>query len=198
MIQAQGGEIVGLVDADPARKGTTVLGIPVLGGDEQLDAVASTGVKLAFLGVGAVGDNSRRRKVWDAVRDRGFEFMTVIAPSANVSPSAVIGEGTCVFPGAIIGAGATLGRNVIVNSGAIVEHDCELGDHVHVASGAVLAGGVLAGEGAHVGAGASVKQGVHLGRGCVVGLGAAVIDDVADGITVGGVPARPLPSKVIR
>jgi UDP-perosamine 4-acetyltransferase len=198
MIQAQGGEIVGLVDADPARKGTTVLGIPVLGGDEQLDAVARAGVKLAFLGVGAVGDNSRRRKVCDAVRDRGFEFMTVIASSAYVSPSAVIGEGTCVFPGAIIGAGARLGRNVIVNTGAIVEHDCELGDHVHVASGAVLAGGVHAGEGAHVGAGASVKQGVRLGRECVVGLGAAVIDDVADGITVGGVPARPLQTRVTR
>ena len=198
MILAQGGEIVGLVDADPALKGKTVLGVPVLGGDDQLAEISRSGVTLAFLGVGAVGDNSRRRKVWEAARAAGFEFLTVIASSAIVSPSAMIGAGSCVFPGAVIGAGARLGRNVIVNTGAIVEHDCELGDHVHVASGAVLAGGVRVGEAAHVGAGASVKQGVRLGRESIVGLGAAVIEDVADGVAVGGVPAKPLRTEVTR
>jgi sugar O-acyltransferase (sialic acid O-acetyltransferase NeuD family) len=198
MIRAQGAEIVGLVDADPALKGQTVLGIPVLGGDDQLADLLRSGVRHAFLGVGAVGDNSRRRRIWDAMHASGFEFLTVIASSAIVSPSAVIGEGSCVFPGAIIGAGVRLGCNVIVNTGAIIEHDCDLGDHVHVASGAVLAGGVRVGEAAHVGAGSSVKQGVRLGRASIVGLGAAVIEDVADEVAVGGVPAKPLRAEVTR
>src|SRR5262245_56695603 len=163
-------EIVGLLDADPAMKGRQVLGVPVLGGDEMLAGLARGGVRHAFLGVGAVGDNSRRRKVFESVRELGFEFIAVIHPTAILSPSAEIGGGTCVFPGAIVGAGARLGSNVIVNTGAIVEHDCSLGDHVHVASGAVLAGGVSVDEGAHVGAGATVKQGVRIGRDAVVGL----------------------------
>lgn len=185
-------EVVGLVDADPAMKGQSILGVPVLGGDEMLAELARSGVSHAFLGVGAVGDNSRRRKVFEMARSLGFELLTVVHPTAIVSPSAEIGEGTCIFPGAIVGAGARLGRNVIVNSGAIVEHDCTLGDHVHIASGAVLAGGVTVEEGAHIGAGAAVKQGVRVGRDAVVGLGAAVIDDVPAGATVAGVPAKPI------
>lgn len=187
-----GVEIVGLVDSDPALKGRSVLGVRVLGGDDVLVEQKRAGVTHAFLGVGAVGDNSRRLRIWDEAKALGFQFLTVVHPSAIVSPSAQLGEGACVFPGAIVGAGASLGRNVIVNTGAIVEHDCRLGDHTHVASGAVLAGGVSVGDEAHVGAGASVKQGVRIGARAVVGVGAAVVDDVPEGAIVVGVPARPI------
>lgn len=189
-------EVVGLVDADPAMKGKSVLGVPVLGGDEMLAELARSGIRHAFLGVGAVGDNSHRRQVFEMARSLGFELLAIVHPSAIVSPSAEVGEGTCIFPGAIVGAGARLGRNVIVNTGAIVEHDCNLGDHVHVACGAVLAGGVTVDEGAHVGAGAAVKQGVRVGRDAVVGLGAAVIDDVPAGATVAGVPAKTIAARL--
>ena len=185
-------EVIGLVDSDPALKGRSVLGVPVLGGDEVLAEMLRSGVTHAFLGVGAVRDNTHRRRIWEDAGRLGFQFLTVVHPSAIVSPSAALGEGACVFPGAIVGAGASLGRNVIVNTGAIVEHDCRVGDHAHVASGAVLAGGVTVGEDAHVGAGASVKQGVRIGARAVVGLGAAVVEDVPDGAVVAGVPARPI------
>jgi acetyltransferase-like isoleucine patch superfamily enzyme len=41
-----------------------------------------------------------------------------------------------------------------------------------------------------VGIRAGVRPGVRIGRGCTVGVGAAVVGDVADGLTVVGVPAR--------
>ena len=48
-------------------------------------------------------------------------------------------------------------------------------------------------EGAHVGSGAVVLQGLRVGAGAIVAAGAVVLADVADGATVVGVPARPLP-----
>jgi acetyltransferase-like isoleucine patch superfamily enzyme len=47
-------------------------------------------------------------------------------------------------------------------------------------------------EGAHVGIGAAVRQGIRIGRNAIVGAGAVVVDDVAAGAVVVGVPARPL------
>ena len=46
------------------------------------------------------------------------------------------------------------------------------------------------GDGVFVGAGARVLGGIRLGDGCAVGAGAVVVDDVAPGVTVVGVPAR--------
>jgi len=189
-------EVVGLLDADPHLKGTEVLGTRVLGGDDQLDRLHGEGIRDVFLGVGGTGDNMPRRRLFELVKARGFGVLSVIHGSAVLSPSASLGEGTCLCPGAIVAAEAKLGRNVIVNTGAIVEHDCEIGDHAHIASGAVLAGGVVICEGAHVGAGASVRQGLTIGRYALVAMGAAVVDDVPDGVAVAGVPAKPIRAGV--
>lgn len=89
-------------------------------------------------------------------------------------------------------AGACIGRGAILNTGCSVDHDCILGMTVHVSPGARLAGGVIIGEGSWIGIGASVKQLVRIGSRVIVGAGAVVLADVPDGITVVGVPARPI------
>jgi serine acetyltransferase len=54
-----------------------------------------------------------------------------------------------------------------------------------------VGGSVTAGHRVLVGAGAAVREGLHLGDDVRVGAGAAVVGDVAAGLTVVGVPARP-------
>lgn len=44
----------------------------------------------------------------------------------------------------------------------------------------------------HIGAGAIALGDITLGRGCTVGAGAVVVKDVPRGVTVAGVPARPI------
>lgn len=122
----------------------------------------------------------------------GGKATSVIHPTAIVSPSAVIGPGTFIGPGAIIHARARVGAHSIINSGAIVEHDCVLDENVHIAPGAVMAGGVKVGRDTLVGLGSRVLPQVRIGHLSVVGAGAVVVGDVADGVTVVGVPASPL------
>lgn len=177
-----GYEVLGLLDPRPDLQGATVLGAPVHDDDDALSGDANLVV--------AVGDNRARARLAASYESHGFA--TLVHPRAEMAEGSSVGQGSVVFAGAVVQPGATVGRHAIINTGAIVEHDCKLADLVQVASGATLAGAVTAGEGAFVGAGATVLPGVRLGSWCVVGAGAVVVDDVPDGMTVVGVPARAL------
>ena len=183
-----------VLERDRTRWGGDLLGVPIAGGDDLLAGLPGTGVSCFVVGVGGVGANSARRRLFALGRSHGLAPLTVRHPSAICSTWAEIGPGCALCPAAVVNAGAVVGANVIVNTGAIVEHDCVIGDHVHVATGARLAGAVRIGEGAHIGAGATVRQQIVIGEGAVVGAGAVVVDDVPAWTVVVGVPARALRS----
>jgi len=140
----------------------------------------------------AIGNAPRRMELLEELKAAGGLLPVLVHPSAWISPSAVIAEGTVVFAGAVIQADARLGRGVIINTLAGVDHDCVLGDGVHISPGAHLAGNVTVGEGSWLGIGCAVKQGVRIGRNVTVGAGAVVLKDVDDGLTVAGCPACPI------
>ena len=95
-----------------------------------------------------------------------------------------------VMQGSVVQSCAHIGKHCIVNTGASVDHDCEVADFVHIAPHATVLGGVKIGEGSWIGAGAVVKQYVTIGRNCMIGAGAVVLENVPDGATVVGVPAK--------
>lgn len=138
----------------------------------------------------AIGSNYDRKAVASRLDCR---FGVAVHPSAIVSPSAVIGEGSVVMQGAVINADAVIGKHCIVNTGASVGHDCVLGDFCHVAPHATLCGSVHLGEGVWIGAGAVVIQNLTVGEWSVVGAGTVVIENVAGQAKVAGVRTCRLP-----
>ena len=179
-------DVAGFIDQ--GQIGRKVLGLPVLGGDDDLAAMKDHGVTGAIV---AIGHNPVRAKLAQRIAEAGLDLVSVISPRAVISPTATIGAGTLVMPGAIINADARIGENVIVNTGAIVEHDCTLGDAVHVAPSSTLCGNVSVGARSFVGAGATVIPGRTIGVDVTVGAGACVVHDLPDSVCATGVPARP-------
>lgn len=176
---------IGVLDDDPARVGSEVLGVPVLGAID-VETVARLGVERAVL---AIGNNRVRAEL--AARLAGHvAWATLIHPSAVVAPTAHIGEGAVVFAGAVIQPDAVIGRHAIVNTGATIDHDCVIGDFAHIAPGVHLAGNVHIGEGAFMGIGSCAVPGVRVGNWATVGAGGVVIADVPPSVMVKGVPAR--------
>ena len=179
---------VGFVDADPRLHGTTVGGLPVLGGVHQLTRLV--GPHKVAAAIIAIGDNRARAGYADAVLAAGLQLATAVHPSAVVAESAVLGRNVVVAAGAVVCAEARIGDHAIVNTGATVDHECDVGPGVHVCPGAHLAGRVRVEAGAVIGLGANVIQCLRVGAGATVGAGAVVIRDVPPGVTVVGVPAR--------
>lgn len=138
----------------------------------------------------AIGNNRIRHTKLLELQAAGASLCSLIHPAATVSRYAVLEEGSVVFAGAVVNADARIGLGAILNTGCSIDHDCELGAGVHVSPGARLAGGVTVGNLSWIGIGASVRQLVQIGAGVMVGAGAAVTADVADDLTVVGVPAR--------
>lgn len=137
----------------------------------------------------SIGINKTRKMI---VEKLSCQYATAIHPTAIISPSAKIGEGTVVMSGAIINADAVIGNHCIINTGASVDHECVVGDYCHIAPHASLCGQVHVGEGTLIGVGASVIPCIEIGEWCTVGAGAAVVANVPDNKTVVGVPAKPI------
>ena len=142
----------------------------------------------------AIGNSATRLDWLDRLQGAGLNVATVIHPSAILSRDVSVGVGSLVVAGAVVNIDCMIGKGCIVNTGATVDHDCILGDGVHICPGVHLAGDVQIGNGSCIGIGSSVVQGIRIGAGVMVGAGAAVVDQVADGLTVVGVPAQPIKS----
>jgi len=139
-----------------------------------------------------IGNNAIRANKQVQLVNAGATVVTIIHPTATVSPHARVGTGSVVFAQAVVNACANVRAGVIVNTGSVVEHDCVVGDFSHISPNAVLAGGVRLQEQCWVGAGASVRQLLEVGKAAVVGMGSVVTKNVSAGVTVAGSPAKKL------
>lgn len=182
---------IGYVDDDPALRGQTFLGLPVLGQIADILDIKPDGVIIA------IGDNRIRQKIGRRLAGHGYSPARAIHPTAAISPATTIGQGAMICANAVVNPGAAIGEHVILNTGCTVDHHNRIGDYVHIAPGVHLGGDVTVGEGGLIGLGAAVCPGCSIGEWAVVGAGAVVIRDVPAYTTVVGVPARAIKKEAL-
>lgn len=136
----------------------------------------------------AIGNCTVRERIMNSLPKA--KWHTAIHPSAVISPSAVIGEGTCVMPNAVVNNSAVVGKGVIINTCASVDHDDKIGDFVHIACGVHIAGTVSIGKGCWIGIGSTISNNISLCDDLMVGAGTVVVKDITEKGTYIGVPAR--------
>lgn len=185
---ARFGEMMGFVDDTPALQGTSVLGLPVLGGIGWLLAREEPLNVLVGLGYPA----PRRAVVGRLSQNAALLFPAVVAAEAYVSPSATLGRGCYIAQMAVVAPGVRLGDFCLLNYGCTVGHDCGIANFATVSPGAHLAGYARIGEGADIGTGANVLPNKTVGEHAVVGAGATVTKDIPANCVSVGVPAVPV------
>lgn len=104
--------------------------------------------------------------------------------------------------------GATIGKGLIIDHGmgVVIGETAIIGDNCQLYHGVTLGGRGTTDvkrhptllDGAYVGSGAKVLGNITIGLNSKVGANAVVLEDVPDGCTAVGLPARIIPAKVDR
>ncbi len=137
------------------------------------------------------------------LRARLFDYygeaslFTLIAPSAYISSRASVGAGSIIQRGVTIMPHVKLGKSCKINVNATLHHEAVIGNFCTLAPGSSILGRVTIEDEVFVGAGAIIRPRCRIGKGATIGAGAVVVKDVPPGITVVGVPAKELQTKVL-
>ena len=160
--------------------GKVQLGYNIIGTDEIIGTLRSS-CDFAIVAIGQIQSAEKRIALFELGKKYAFNFPAIIAASANVSPHAVIGEGSIIMPGAVVMPGTKVGKNCIINSRSLLEHDVIIEDHCHISTGAVINGGTTIGQKSFIGSGAVLKEGISLGERCFVGMGSVLTNHLEIG-----------------
>jgi sugar O-acyltransferase (sialic acid O-acetyltransferase NeuD family) len=133
-------EIIGIIDTKE-NIGKNVLNYKVIGCDDKLETIFET-CKNAVITVGQLQSNKIRVKIYNKLKQIGFNLPIIISPFAYVSKYASLEEGTVIMHHALINANVKIGKNCIINTKALIEHDSSIEDNCHISTASVINGGV--------------------------------------------------------
>lgn len=184
-------EVVCFIDDNPATHGTFINGIPSMSLETARQQFPEAAV------VVAVGTPQTRQKMVERASALGFGFATIIHPRTEMSQWIEIGEGTVICAGNILTTNITLGKQVQINLDCTIGHDVVMEDYATLAPGVHVSGCVHIGKRVYIGTGAVIINGtidrpLVIEDDAIIGAGAVVTKSVPPGVTVVGVPARPL------
>lgn len=169
--EGAGYTILGIFDR-PEEVGKRVLGYEVIGTDEEMHKFAN---KVEFVvTVGQIKSPSLRIKLHQMLAETGCRLATIVAPTAHVSPYALIGEGTVVMHQAVVNAGAHIGKGCIINTFANIEHDAVIGNYCHISTGSMVNGECKVGERCFIGSQSVLTNRISVGDDIIVGAGSFV------------------------
>ncbi len=114
----------------------------------------------------------------------GAKFIGLIHPTAIVSPSCEIGEGTVISHNASVGAKAKIGRFNMLNSRCTIGHDSILGDYNFVSPQVAISGNTQIGENNLIGTNSCTIPGMKIGNNNKIAAGMVIYKPVGDNETV--------------
>jgi len=100
-----------------------------------------------------------------------------------------IGANTTIDKGTL--GNTEIGINTKINNLCHIAHNVIIGNNCIINCGVTISGSVIIGDDSWVGPGVNILDGVTIGKDVLIGMGAAVVKDIADGVKVMGIPARP-------
>jgi len=184
---------VHVLDDDERLWGTVHGSAPVLGGPELVCELPDHAV------VVAVGRGTARRRLVRRLATHGVtrdRYTSIVHPRLLPSTDTRIGVGCLVLDGVVMTADVEVGDHVVAMPNVTLTHGDVVEDFVTLCAGVTLGGDVRVRSGAYLGMNSCVREGATVGRDATLGMGAVLLQDLPDGETWAGVPARPIRSRI--
>lgn len=178
--------ILGYLDNDETKIGTEIGGYKVIGNDDYIDELVKHHNLYAVIAMQNVDIKEKLVKKFEG----RVRWETLIHPSAEISNTSLIGEGTVICAGVYITVDTCVGKHCLFNISSVVGHDCVIGDYVSIMSGVNICGHVKIGNKAYLATNCTVIPNMKIGEHATVGAGSVVLRNVKDNISVMGVPAK--------
>ena len=184
-------DVLGFLDNDPAKHGTTFCGRPVLGGFEILPELDLDDIRFVNL---ITGSAVLRFETSQEVARAGGRFTNFIHPSVDLD-GVEVGLGNYIQDHVIVQAGVRIGNNSSIHIGTLVGHETTIGNSSFLAHGINVSGLVVIEDGVFMGTGVSIVPRVRIGRFSVIGAGSVIIGDVPPFSVVVGNPGKVIKTK---
>lgn len=133
-----------------------------------------------------------RRSTVSLLTSRGGKFASYIHPTALVSPTAKIHNGSILFPYSLASHNSEVGPFCVLNAHSTLGHDSTLGSFVTLSSHVDITGNCKIEDDVFFGSGSRIVPHKSVGTASIIGAGAVVMRNVKANQTVYTLPARTL------
>jgi sugar O-acyltransferase (sialic acid O-acetyltransferase NeuD family) len=166
-----------IVDDNPDLGGKTLMGVPILGGQESIEVLFKQNLFDAAI-VSVSTSITFRQRMGDKLGKLNIPMANVIDPSARVQRNALLGDGNVILAYCQIGACARIGNGNFFSPYVDVEHHCVVEDFCTFGPGVMMSSLVTVGARVKFGTGIFIEPKLTIGPDCIIGSGAILARDI--------------------
>jgi sugar O-acyltransferase (sialic acid O-acetyltransferase NeuD family) len=177
------------LDDDTRLHGKEIGEIAILGSTDDHGYTKFIGKKCdSFV---AVDEIKLRKGIFKMLNERRKVMpINAVHPKATISGNAFISYGLFANAGAVIGSFAKVGIGCVLHANVVVEYEAKVGDYVYIGAGSIISTGAEIEDEVFIGAGVIIAGPVKIGKGARIGAGSVVVENIKEGATVFGNPAK--------
>ena len=180
-------DVIGFVDDDENKWGTSILDIEILG---DLNFLYESISRDVFVFV-PLGNNDIRIAILEKLIKNGFSVPSFIHPDANIHKTVSLGQAVYILPGSRIMPLVVIKDFVMISLGVNIAHHSVLENGCFLSQGSNIGASITLKLKSYIGIGATIMTGVKsLGVSCLIGAGSVVIRDVENNAIVVGNPGK--------
>lgn len=172
-------KIIGFTANESLIKEKEIEGLPVIPFENIVDTHPPNEFAMIVC-VGFSEVNKKRARIFQEVKNKGYQLENFIHPSTKIWDSCEIGENCLIFENNTIQPFVKIGNNVIIQSGNVISHHTTIEDHCFITSSVSVAGQVTIEEYSFLGMNCTIRNRIKIGKECVIGAGAVILKNTKD------------------